>query len=91
MIEQAFAQMSEVPIGIACRRDPLVHLNDMHALQGARSSANARSISHGVRPPLTAMMKRPREATAARASSAMIAAALRATTSSSGWTSIFTR
>jgi hypothetical protein len=36
-------------------------------------------------------MKRPREETAARASTAMIAAALRATKSSSGWTSIFTR
>src|SRR5262249_17476748 len=48
----------------------------------------ARSINHGVRPPLTAMIKRPRAAMAARASAAMIAAALRATASSSGWTSI---
>jgi len=37
-----------------------------------------------VRPPLTAMMKRPRDVTAARAAAAMTAAALRATTSSSG-------
>src|SRR4051794_12779277 len=37
------------------------------------------------------MMKRPRAGTAARASAAMIAAALRATPSSSGSTSMFTR
>src|SRR5215831_6608647 len=34
--------------------------------QGNSSAAKARNISHGVRPPLTAMMKRPRAAAAAR-------------------------
>ena len=34
MIEQAFAQMREVSVRIACRRYPLVHLNDMHLLPG---------------------------------------------------------
>jgi len=52
--------------------------------QGSSSPANARSIDQGVWPPLTAMMKRPRELTAARAASAITAAALRATTLSSG-------
>ena len=42
---------------------------------GTSSSASARSIIHGVRPPLTAMTKRPRAATAARASVAINAAA----------------
>ena len=32
MIEQAFAQMREVAVGIAGRRDPLVHLHDVHVL-----------------------------------------------------------
>src|SRR5262245_14040223 len=59
--------------------------------QESCSLANARSINHGVRPPLTATMKRPRAAIAARASAAIIAAAVRATPSSSGWTSIFMR
>jgi len=40
---------------------------------------------------LTAIAKRPRDVTAARRSGAMIAAARRATASSSGWTSNFTR
>src|SRR5580704_2949751 len=46
-------------------------------------------MTHGVCPPLTAMIKRPRSATAARASAAMIAAASRATASASAKTSIF--
>src|SRR5262245_17924147 len=56
---------------------------------GNGSSASARSIVHGVRPPLTAMMKRPRAATAARASTAVNAAPARATESASGSASIF--
>jgi hypothetical protein len=52
-------------------------------LTGNTPPANARSIVHGVWPPLTAMMKRPRDVTAARAASAITAAALRATTLSS--------
>jgi hypothetical protein len=32
MIEQACTQMRKVPVRIAGRRDPLVHLNDMHVL-----------------------------------------------------------
>ena len=91
MIEQAFAQMREVPIRIGRRRDPLVHLNDMHVLPRELLVRQCAQHQPGVRPPLTAMMKRPRAATAARASAAMIAAALRATKPSSGWTSIFTQ
>jgi hypothetical protein len=90
MSEQAFAEMSKVSVRIACRCRPLVHLNDMYILPG-ELFVGARSISHGVRPPLTAMMKRPREGTAARASTAMIAAALRAIKSSSKCTSICRR
>jgi hypothetical protein len=32
MIEQAFAQMREVSVGIGFRRYPLVHLDDVHML-----------------------------------------------------------
>src|SRR5436190_18246047 len=46
-------------------------------------------MAHGVRPPLTATAKRPRAATAARASAAMYWAARRATDSTSARTSIF--
>src|SRR6267378_582369 len=49
------------------------------ASQGTSSRARARSMSHGVRPPLSAMTKPPRAATAALASCATIAAASRAT------------
>ena len=43
--------------------------------QGTSPAARSRSITQGVCPPLTAMIKRPRWATAARASAAMMAAA----------------
>ena len=56
---------------------------------GTSSELNARSIAHGVRPPLTATTKRPRACTAARASSAMTSAARRATDSASASTSRF--
>src|SRR5580704_5107737 len=32
MLQQTFAQMSEISVGIAFRRDSFVHLNDMHTL-----------------------------------------------------------
>ena len=56
---------------------------------GTSSELSARSITHGVRPPLTATVKRPRAFTAARASAAMISAAWRATESASASTSSF--
>ena len=34
MIEQAFAQMREIPIAVAWGRDTLVHLDDMNAIPG---------------------------------------------------------
>src|ERR1700684_3719132 len=34
MLQQAGAQMSEVAIGISCRRDTLIHLEDMHIRPG---------------------------------------------------------
>ena len=34
MIEQALTQMSEIAVGIAGRRDPLVDLEDMHTFPG---------------------------------------------------------
>ena len=34
MIEQAFTQVREVPVGIARRRDPLVHVHNVHVLPG---------------------------------------------------------
>src|SRR5579885_1634980 len=55
---------------------------------GTSASASARSMSQGVRPPLTARRKRPRAAAAARASSAIIAAARAATASGVSSTSI---
>ena len=48
-------------------------------------------MSHGVWPPLTAMMKRPRADTADRASAEMIAAAFRATALLSSSSSISIR
>src|SRR5271157_618673 len=63
--------------------------NTCTLFQGTSSPASARSMIHGVCPPLTAIMKRPRAATAARASAAMVAAAARATDSSSSNTSNF--
>src|SRR5262245_20221845 len=57
--------------------------------QGTSSFARARNICQGVWPPLTAMTKRPRAATAARASVAMISAALLATALASVSISIF--
>src|SRR5262245_19694533 len=51
--------------------------------QGTSLSARYPSMSQGVRPPLTPRLNRPRAATAARACSAMNAAALRATASTS--------
>src|SRR5262249_1316064 len=57
--------------------------------QGTSSFARARSICHGVRPPLTAMMKRPRVSTAPRASAAMILAASWATALASARICIF--
>src|SRR5262249_24312637 len=59
--------------------------------QRTASSASARSMSHGVWPPLTAMTKRPRSATAVRASEAISSAALWAAASASATTSICTR
>ena len=50
--------------------------------------ASARSIFHGVWPPLMATMKRPRAATAARASAEVNAAPARATESASASASI---
>src|ERR1700722_13435319 len=32
MLQQTFAQVSEVPVGITLRRDSFVHLDDVHAL-----------------------------------------------------------
>src|SRR5580693_4916600 len=56
-------------------------------VHGTSSDASARSITQGVRPPLTAKRKLPRNATAARASLAMATAPARATESSSSNTS----
>ena len=63
--------------------------NRWTAFQGTSSSASARSICHGVRPPLTAKLKRPRAAAAARASAAMNCAARRAADAESGRTTTF--
>ena len=79
MSEQTFAHMCEVPVRVSRGRYPLIHLEDMDGRPGNPQSASPRNISHGVWPPLTAMMKKPRAATASHASSAMIDAALRAT------------
>src|SRR4029077_4619829 len=57
--------------------------------QGISSSASARSMIHGVWPPLTARAKRPRAAIAARASSAIVVAAALATESASLYTAYF--
>src|SRR5262245_56019332 len=54
---------------------------------GTSCSASARSITHGVWPPLTAITKRPRAATAWRASVAINTAAFLATASASASTS----
>src|SRR5215831_16911439 len=51
--------------------------------------ASARSIAQGVRPPLTAIAKRPRSFVAIRASVAMMAAASSATASALSRTSTF--
>src|SRR5437870_12055562 len=59
------------------------------SFHGTSSPARARSICHGVWPPLTATMKRPRAFTAARDSVAMISAAFCATASASRNISIF--
>ena len=91
VLEQARPQMGEVPIGISrgairssiCATCTLFH--------GTSSFARRRSICHGVWPPLTAITKRPRAATAARASAAMKAAALAATASPSARISVFMR
>ena len=73
------------PAGRCARRPGRhAHLSREHA-----SFASARSMTHGVFPPLTAMMKRPRAATAARASAAIVPAAALATASSSSNTSSF--
>ena len=57
----------EVAVGVAGRRDALVDLEQVHVGPVARSRvASARSICHGVWPPLTANLKRPRAAIAAR-------------------------
>jgi hypothetical protein len=63
--------MREVSIGIGRRRDPLVHLNDVHLRPGQLIAGQC-------------TQQRPRELAAARAASAITAAALRATTLSSG-------
>ena len=79
-------KMREIAVRIAGRRDALVDLHDVHAAShGTSSSASARSISHGVWPPLTAMTKRPacRDAPRARRSRSMPRPARRATASAS--------
>src|ERR1700689_2418859 len=53
------------------------------AAQGTSSVARARSMIHGVCPPLTARVKRPREATASRALAAIVTAPACATDSAS--------
>src|SRR5262249_26888453 len=57
---------------------------------GTSSAASRRSICQGVWPPLTAITKRPRAATAARASAAISPAAFRATASPSDRISVCT-
>src|SRR5262245_3114413 len=63
--------------------------NRCTSAHGTFSSARARSMSHGVWPPLTASAKHPRAPTAVRASPAMNAAARLATVTSSPSTSVF--
>ncbi len=75
MLQQAGAQVRQVAVGIARGRNALVDLKDMnvgpgHIFVGQLAQHDPRGL-----PPLTAMMKRPRAATAARASAAMMAAA----------------
>src|SRR3984885_15969833 len=53
------------------------------AAQGTSSVARARSMIHGVCPPLTARVKRPREATASRALAAIVTAPACATDTAS--------
>ena len=88
---QAFEQVREISIRMSGRCRALVHLHHRDAFPGDVLACQARSICHGVRPPLTAMMKRPRAVTAARASAAMIFAACCATASAFASVSIFMR
>ena len=80
--------MGEIPVRMSGGSVALVDLHDMDRRPRTLAVANARNISHGVWPPLTAITKRPRAATANLASSAMIAAALWATESTVSRTSM---
>ena len=72
MLEQAFVQVSQISVGVSSRSHPFIDLRQMHAIPwDFRRPARARSMTQGVCPPLTAMMKRPRSAIAARASAAI--------------------
>ena len=67
--KQAFAQVREVPVRVSGGATRSSTWATWTLFQGTSWAANARSICHGVWPPLTAIMKRPRAATASRASS----------------------
>ena len=76
MLEQTFAQMSHISVGISRSEQP-VRRPVPNALYPREPPLRPKHVSmtHGVCPPLTAKTKRPRPATAARASAAMMAAA----------------
>jgi len=84
MIEQAVAEMREVAVGIACGGNPLVDLNHVHLSPGKRVGRQCAQHQPGRAAAAERHPKRPRDASAARAASAMTVAALRATASSSG-------
>jgi hypothetical protein len=65
----------EVAIGIACRRDTLVDLEQVHGAPWQLQIGERAQRLPGRMPPLTASVKRPRACTAPRASSAMNSAA----------------
>jgi hypothetical protein len=89
VVEQAFAQMREIPIAVAWGRNTLVHLDDMnpipgHVFVGKRTQHHPRRM-----PPAESSGELPRSAAAFRASAATIRAASRAALSGSAKTSIF--
>ena len=76
--------MREIAVGIAGRRDALVHLEDVHLLPGKPRRGQRAQHQPGRAAAADRHDEAPARCTAARTSAAMIAAALRGAASSSG-------